>query len=168
MYIFPYCVFCSRNRRKRHSARSPNETSWSKCTADVDRHTRQFRWSITCCLKLFSWLLDHVNYLKLTNFLLLLQAKVLHKIHSKWSWLKKVVILRRAGSVNVLTNEVYSKITLKKQVLLNDCSCNNSWEIFKREGRFYSITLQPVVNIWIAQFCCCLLSLLVKVVLIQL
>ena len=79
--------FCSRNQRKRHSARSPNRTSWSKCTADVDRYTGQFRWS-TCRLKFFSWLLDHVIYLKLRNVLLLLQAELLHKIHSIWSLVK--------------------------------------------------------------------------------
>ena len=50
------------------------------------------RWS-TCRLRFFSWLLDHVIYLKLRIKLLFLQAKQILKIHSKWSWLKKFVIL---------------------------------------------------------------------------
>ena len=54
------------------------------------------RWSI-CCLRFFTWLMYHVIYLKLSKKLLFLltvtEAEQIHSFHSKWSRVKKIVIL---------------------------------------------------------------------------
>ena len=119
--------FCSRNQRKRYSARSPNGTSWSKCTADVDRYTRQFEWS-TYCLKFFSWLLDHVIYLKLTKFLLLLQAELPHKIHSKcWKKLSFWAKIYIPSTINNWKNLLTKAIWADKKGLVSDrLACTSS------------------------------------------
>ena len=70
---------------------------------------RRLGWP-TCVLVCFSWLLNHVICLKMKKKLLFLQAEQIHKmgriIHSKWSWVKNVVILS-VKKVNLLLTTVF-------------------------------------------------------------
>ena len=56
--------------------------------------TRLYRWS-SCVLVYFSWLMDHVIYLKLRQKLLLLQAEQINFFRSKWPGLKISLFLMK-------------------------------------------------------------------------